>query len=53
MVDIKMDKVEVPQGLMEAIHDYFLTRPMGEVENLVQGLRQIKNIKDSDKKETD
>lgn len=35
-----MNLVPVNQELLRALHDYLMTRPMGEVEGLVVGLRQ-------------
>lgn len=32
--------IEIPPHLAQAIHDYLLTRPMREVEGLVNALRQ-------------
>lgn len=32
--------IEIPAQLAQAIHDYLLTRPMREVEALVNALRQ-------------
>ncbi len=38
-----MEKITIPQGLASALHDYLLTRPMGEVEGLVMALRQAQH----------
>lgn len=35
-----MEKINIPQALASAIHDYLLSLPMGEVEGLVMALRQ-------------
>lgn len=37
-----MEQAIIPTRLASALHDYLLTRPMGEVEGLVVGLRQAK-----------
>lgn len=34
--------VEVPSGLAQAIHDYLASKPMREVEGMVNALRQCK-----------
>jgi hypothetical protein len=34
--------IEVPPQLAQALHDYLLTRPMREVEPLVNALRECK-----------
>lgn len=38
------DSVPVPLQLAEALHQYLLTRPMREVENLVTALRQCEPV---------
>lgn len=38
-----MEKVTIPQALASALHEYLLTRPMGEVEGLVMALRQARH----------
>lgn len=38
-----MEKITIPQALASALHDYLLTRPMGEVEGLVMALRQARH----------
>lgn len=38
-----MEKITIPQALASALHDYLLTRPMGEVEGLVMALRQSRH----------
>lgn len=35
-----MNPIPVNQELLRALHDYLMTRPMGEVEGLVVGIRQ-------------
>lgn len=32
----------VPMPILQVLHDYLLTRPMGEVEQLVAALRKCK-----------
>lgn len=34
-----MSNIVITQALGQAIHDYLMARPMGEVEHLVAGLR--------------
>ena len=34
--------IEIPAQLAQAIHEYLLTRPMREVEGLVNALRECK-----------
>lgn len=34
--------IEVPPQLAQALHDYLVTRPMREVEGLVNALRECK-----------
>jgi hypothetical protein len=36
--------VVIPQVLAQAIHDYLMTRPMAEVETMVNGLRAAQMI---------
>jgi hypothetical protein len=36
--------IEVPQTLLQALHDYLMSKPMIEVEQLVVGIRQCKPI---------
>lgn len=39
----------IPDDLLKALHDYLLTRPMGEVEGLVVGIRsRCAPIKDAE-----
>lgn len=40
--------IEIPQQLAQAIHDYLLSRPMREVEGLVNALRQCKPKDEAD-----
>lgn len=37
----------IPHGLWTALQQYLLTQPMGEVEGLVNGLRQAKPVEAS------
>lgn len=37
-----MQNVELPQNLAQALHDYLMSRPMAEVEQLVMALRRTK-----------
>lgn len=37
---MQADAILIPANLAQAIHDYLLTRPMREVEALVNALRQ-------------
>lgn len=32
----------IPQPLLQALHDYLITKPMSEVEQLVAAIRQCK-----------
>jgi len=34
--------IEIPEPLARALHDYLLSRPMGEVERMVAALRECK-----------
>ena len=42
---------KVHKDVLQAIHDYLLTRPMGEVETLVNAIRQSPYETDSAKEE--
>lgn len=35
-----MNLIPINQELVRALHDYLMTRPMGEIEGLVVGIRQ-------------
>ncbi len=37
-----METVILPHALAQAIHDYLMTRPMGEVEQMVVALRRAR-----------
>lgn len=39
---MQANKIAIPAQLAQAIHDYLLTRPMREVEGLVNALRECK-----------
>lgn len=39
-------RVSMPAELAQAIHDYLMTRPMGEVEGLVVSIRQAEALPD-------
>jgi len=39
-----MPNFEVPADLLQALHDYLVSRPMVEVEPLVARLRQCKRV---------
>lgn len=36
--------LQLPADLVQAVHDYLMTRPMQEVEALVVGLRKAKPV---------
>lgn len=40
----------IPTGLLMALQQYLMTQPMGEVEGLVNGLRQAKPAEDAPKR---
>ena len=43
-------QVIISQQLAQALHDYLMTRPMGEVEGLALGLRQASPLPKTDEK---
>lgn len=40
-------RVTIPAELAQAVHDYLMTRPMREVEQMVVGMRQAEPVKEA------